>query len=797
MDENQTPLSRRDDAAVKQSTAQVSTPQLRMIDVLLRHSPDLILVNDRQGRFLYANPTAAQAMGLAQEAIQDKTAAQLGYPPDVREQFRPCRDRVLTTGQSCSTEIVLPTPVGSRDFAFTFSPIINEAGEIWATLFVGRDVTERREAERRLAWRERDFATLAENSPDVIARLDRDLRYLYVNASVSREMERILQYSPSEFVGKTRAEAGFTPEIAAEADALCREAMVTGEERQFIFAQPVPGGVVHGEMRIVPEFDADGQVQTVLCITRDITAQKQVADALRDSEQRLRTALQAGNMGIWQRDLRTMEVQWSEETYRLLHIDPTTFPGTYAAFEQIVHPDDREALRLASRTAIANQTIYESEYRIVLPDGEIRWIRDTGGITAEVDGQPLRLQGTITDITDRKLLEEQYFQAQKMESLGRFAGGISHDFNNLLSVVLGYAELMEMELSGDSNLLASVRNIQSAAGRAAALTRQLLTFTRHQATSPMVVDVHDLIISLVPMLRPLLGETIKLDVETYVEDAWVRADAAQLEQVLVNLAVNARDAMPGGGSLSITTANMTVMEGANVTNAQLDPGHYVVISVADTGIGMTPAVQAKLFEPFFTTKPPGKGTGLGLATCYGIVKQNQGHIRVTSAVGKGATFTIYLPGVKEAVTTASGEEIRVDWRGTETLLVVEDEPLVRELTVNRLQRYGYHVLAAADGVEALFIAQEYQGTIHLLLSDLIMPYLGGFELSQRLMLARPELRTLFVSGYAPDRLKSESTRTMGIPLLQKPFSTDTLLMKVQEVLKGSGARKESEEASPG
>jgi PAS domain S-box-containing protein len=392
--------------------------------------------------------------------------------------------------------------------------------------------------------------------------------------------------------------------------------------------------------------------------------------------------------------------------------------------------------------------------------------------------------GTGEDITERKRLEEQLFQARKLESVGRLAGGVAHDFNNLLTAVLGYAELLEMELPADGETAGYVHNIRQAAERAAGLTGQLLAFARRQVIEPKIVNLNDLILNLNTMLPRLIGEHIQLVMQPAPDLHSVRIDPNQFEQILINLVVNARDAIPlEGGRITVETGNVTLDTEYARRHEGVTPGEYVMLAVSDTGSGMEEAVQLQIFEPFFTTKEKGRGTGLGLATVYGIVKQAGGHIWLYSEAGEGTTFKIYLPRA-----FAPAEEIATPVpslaapRGSETLLIVEDEPAVRALVASALRGLGYYVLEAGGGEAAIRVAAAYAGTIHLLVTDVVMPQMSGKELAERLQATHPTLKVLFVSGYTENTIVHHGVLEPGIDFLPKPFTLSALSQKVREVL---------------
>jgi len=397
-------------------------------------------------------------------------------------------------------------------------------------------------------------------------------------------------------------------------------------------------------------------------------------------------------------------------------------------------------------------------------------------------GEAWVLSAFVRDITERKRLEQALFQAQKMESIGRLAGGIAHDFNNLLTVIIGFSEMAEEGLPANSPLGNHLQNIRAAGERASTLTQQLLAFARRQIIEPKSIDLNELVLDLALMLRRLIGEDIELVIRPQA-DLWpVKADLSQLEQVLVNLAANARDAMPQGGQLSIEMANVLLDEDYARAHPEVVPGEYVMLAVSDTGVGMEESVQQHVFEPFFTTKGRGKGTGLGLATCYGIVKQSGGHIWLYSEPGRGTTFKIYLPRTREPVTDSMCPAALAAPSGHETILVVEDEASVLDFAVEALRAQGYKVLAASDGREALGVATEYEGPIDLVVTDVIMPHMSGKAFVDRLLPLRPGVRILYTSGYTDSIILHHGVGGAGVAFLQKPYSLIGLARKVREVL---------------
>ena len=390
--------------------------------------------------------------------------------------------------------------------------------------------------------------------------------------------------------------------------------------------------------------DQSGAPRRMIGAMLDITARKESEQALRDSEERLRMALDGSQIGTWDWNLQSNVVRWGGHAYRVFDLEPAEFPTSFEGFLDLVHPEDRPGMNGSVRHAIELALPVEVEFRTSTRSGEARWVAAQGQAYCDERGKPVRMLGVMQDITERKRLESQFLQAQKMEGIGRLAGGVAHDFNNLLTAILGYVEIATSKLGdGQPARYDYLGSIRGAAERGASLTRQLLAFARRQITEPRVVDLNGLVMQMQDLLRRVIGEDVELSIVTSRGLGSVRLDPAQFEQVLMNLVINARDAMPHGGLLTIETKNVELDEHYARQHQGVLPGQYVMLAVSDTGMGMTEEVSRHLFEPFFTTKPPGKGTGLGLATCYGIVKQNGGHIWVYSEHGRGSTFKIFLP----------------------------------------------------------------------------------------------------------------------------------------------------------
>ena len=455
-----------------------------------------------------------------------------------------------------------------------------------------------------------------------------------------------------------------------------------------------------------------------------------------------------------------------------------------------IHPDDRATILAARRETFEKGVGPRVEYRFRRKDGEWRILESNGSPVRNYRGEIEKVVVVSRDITERKQAEEllrqreeQLRQAQKMEAVGRLSGGIAHDFNNLLGVIIGYSESLELRLPPEDPLRKSAEEIRKAGERAAALTHQLLAFSRQQVLQPKVLDLNALVIDMGKMLRRLIGVDIELTTKLASQLGQVKADQSQLEQVIVNLVVNARDAMPHGGKLLIETSNIHVDETLARSLPFLHSGPHILLAVTDSGVGMDEKTQRHIFEPFFTTKGPGKGTGLGLATVYGVVKQSGGVVGVDSEQGRGSTFKIFLPQAEESsVAPASDATRAMCSTGTGTILLVEDEEALLNLTADVLEQNGYTVLSARDGIQALEIAQSFDEDIHLLLTDVAMPRLGGPALAQYMSHLRPGIRILFMTGHAERDTVSHGTLPAGTESLQKPLSQEALIRQVRRTL---------------
>jgi two-component system, cell cycle sensor histidine kinase and response regulator CckA len=463
-----------------------------------------------------------------------------------------------------------------------------------------------------------------------------------------------------------------------------------------------------------------------------------------------------------------------------------------------VHPADQETVKSAAGEAMSGSVGKHIEYRMRHKDGTWRTLESTASTIRNADGTVAKLVIVNRDITGRRRLEDQLRQSQKMEAVGRLSGGVAHDFNNLLGIIIGYGEILEEGLEPTNQLRESVEEILKAGRQAASLTRQLLAFSRQQVLEPKVIDLNSIISDTEKMLRRLIGEDVTLRTELNPSLARIKADRGQVEQVILNLAVNARDAMPHGGKLLIKTDNSVIDEVfAQQVSYPVQVGSYITLIVTDTGTGMDAATQSRIFEPFFTTKEKGKGTGLGLSLVYGVVKQSGGYINVHSEPGRGTTFTIHFPAVDAAIDPHDRPKEVRSLKGTETILVVEDQDGLLSLTRSLLERGGYRVLVARDGDEALKVSQQFKEKIHLMLTDVILPGINGRVLADLMAQHRPDMKVVYMSGYTGQTFNGHAILAPGSIFLMKPFTREALAAKIGEGLESAPVGELSKAAAHG
>ena len=743
---------------------------------ILNTIPDLAWLKDRQGRLVAVNQSLARALDAASPEECTGTTDFDHFDPKNARSYVADDQKVMASGSERCVEEIIVTNQGPRWVETIKNPWRDASGQVVGTVGIARDITARRETEEILREREETYRALVEGVPDTIMRFDHEARHLFVSPNVAQTVD----IPPSQFIGKTHRELGFPEALCQSWEDAIRQVFDSGAAYETEFSFPGKQGLTIFDWRLVPEFDAHGQVRSVLSISRDVTVYRQ-------AEENYQTLFREMLDGFALHEI-ICDADGRPIDYRFLAVNP--------AFERLT------GLRAQD---IVGKTVLE-----VLPATEPYWIETYGHVAltgepaffasfSEALGKhyqvsafcpaPNQFACIFTDITERVHAEEeriklaeQLQQARRLESVGLLAGGVAHDLNNMLTPILGYSGLLHDDLPPDDPRRADVEQIIAAATRARTLVRQLLAFARKQTLEIKPLNLNQLVRDFHKMLEHTLREDITLEIRLQDDLGTVAADAGQIEQIIMNLAVNAQDAMPYGGTLLIETAETTLDENYVATHPEIRPGPYVMLAISDTGTGMDKETLARVFEPFFTTKEVGKGTGLGLATVYGIVKQHGGSIAVYSEIGRGSTFKVYLPRTdarpEELAAAANPQSVR----GTETILVAEDNEQVRALACKLLQRSGYTVLEACDGHAAFEAAAAHPGDIHLLLTDLVMPDINGKALYEQLALTWPKLRVLYMSGYTANVIAQNGEIGAGVTLVQKPFQAHDLLPKVRQVL---------------
>jgi len=781
---------------------------------ILENVADAVFVADAQGRFVDCNPRACEVSGYAREELLRLTVSDTYVSED--RPVAAARLAEIATGRGFGFQRRLLRKDGSV-ILIEGGLVLLPDGRYLATF---QDITERARADEALSSR----ARLAELNADVGIALahGESLRDILqrCTAALVRHLDaafaRIWTLNDHTDVLELQASAGQYTHLDGPHSRVpvgqFKVGLIAQERRPHLTNSVIGDPQVHdqewakreglvafagypltvrdrvvGVMAMFARHPFSDFDQQALASIADGIAmgveRKRAEESLRVSEQRARTLFETVHLVVLGLDAQG----------RVDYVNPFLLQLTgYTQDEVLGQPWIDRFLPMAqwaSMGAVFLELLehgFHPHYQnpIVTKAGEERMIAWNNTVLRDAQGRPTGTLSIGEDITEHSRLEEQFRQAQKMEAVGRLAGGIAHDFNNLLTVISSYSELLLEDLpAGDEARRDDLGQIKKAAGDAAALTRQLLAFSRQQVLAPRIIDLNEIVTGAGKMLQRLIGEDITLALVLAPELGWVKADPGQIEQVIMNLAVNARDAMPEGGKVTIETANVELDASYVLEHSAVVPGRYVQLVVSDTGIGMTEEVKRRLFEPFFTSKEVGKGTGLGLATVYGIVKQSGGSIWVYSEPGQGATFKIYLPRVDEAeARDRRPDAARPPARGNETVLFAEDAAPVRNVAREILERHGYTVLEAPNGRAALDIAAQRRGPIHLLLTDVVMPEMSGRQLADQLTALRPEIKVLYISGYTDDSIVRHGVLEAGIAYLQKPFTPEALARKVREVL---------------
>ena len=657
----------------------------------------------------------------------------------------------------------IPDPLGGPDLA----------------VLTLHDVTEHRRTEVRLRASEALFRGAFEDTTVPMALLALDNRFVRVNAAFAR----LFGYPRDELLGLSMPDITHPDDVAeslARREALLAGAAHFAQEKRYVHRD---GHVIWCVANVSLVRDAEGRPQMYVGQVLDVTDRKRVEGELRVGAERFRAFFEATTAGVVEVAPDASILRANAAFCRMIGYSSDELSVMSVA--DILFPEDQtHVLTQYAGVGTGETTAYEADRRYRRKDGSPLWARVSVGAARDERGRPELVSAVVIDLTERKRLEERFQQAQKMEAIGRLAGGIAHDFNNLLTVIVGYGEILLARLPLGDETRDVVQQMTGAGERAAGLTAQLLAFSRNAVVEPRVLDLNEVVAQSARLLRRLVGEDVVLGTALAPDLSRVRADPTQMEQVLMNLAVNAKDAMPRGGRLTIETREMRLRSEDASAFPDLAPGSYVQLAVSDTGTGMTEETKARVFEPFFTTKAVGKGTGLGLAVVHGAVKQSGGRVDVYSELGVGTTFKILLPAVGAAPAGSSGI-VQLAPRGTETVLLVEDEAGVRAVARLALEAQGYTVLDGAGGTDALRVAAGHVGPIHLLVTDVVMPGMSGREVAAALRKRHPKLKVLYVSGYTDDAVVRHGIVAAADAFLQKPFTPLSLARKVRAVLDGS------------
>jgi two-component system, cell cycle sensor histidine kinase and response regulator CckA len=743
----------------------------RYLAAIVKSSQESIVGTTLEGTIRSWNTGAERLFGYNAAAVIGRSLASTIVPEDQVALMQALQQRVAAGETIPPFETVRRRRDGSIVFvSLALSPIRNADGTVTGISAVARDITSQRQARTAVLESEREYRSLFDASPVGMAHASLGGRWIRVN----RRLCDMLGFAEEDLQGRALTDLLHPDDSAAAArewPSLVAGAVANvGAERRYLRRD---GSYVWIRTKAQLHRDATGAPRYLILALEDISAFKAAEEQLRRTVDQLQAVVSSLPMALWALD-RDGTITFSEGQLLLrFGIGSGELVGQSQLTLFAHHPEAVDATRRALRgeqvhvTLSIGDRVYEVWYSPLL----------------NPDRTPTGTIGVAVEITDRLRLEEQFRQAQKMEAVGRLAGGVAHDFNNLLTAIIGYGELALSELPPGSEVRADVEEMFKAGQSAAGLTRQLLAFSRRQVLQPQALDINQIVARMRSLLSRVIGEDIRLATELEPLVQQVFADPSQIEQIVMNLAVNARDAMPSGGHLTIRTANVLLEDAYVREHPDAVAGAYVLLAVADTGIGIPPDVRLRLFEPFFTTKERGKGTGLGLATVYGIVSQTGGSIDVESEPGRGTTFSIYLP-VRSAPAdsrTLTVGRSPASVRGSETVLLVEDQPEVRAVARDTLQRHGYTVIEAADPEQAL-ASSAAAPTLELLLTDVVLPGMNGHALAARLQAERPDLRIIYTSGYADERILNHGRSDDAPPFLQKPFTSAALLSKVREVL---------------
>ena len=654
----------------------------------------------------------------------------------------------------------------------------DESGNIVELQSVGRDIHDQVVSEGQLMASERLLHNLFEYAGDSIFLLRVDGSFLRVNQVASKT----LGYSRQELL---KLRIWDVEENVADAEHLTSIISDLKDRESLLFQGEhvrKDGSRFPVEVHIT-RLQQQGD-SLILAFARDVSERKEASQALRESESILARAQEVGRVGSWTSDpTRNKPLSWSRECCRIFGVSSEEFDNRVETFYSLVHPEDRKSVQRAATRSIERNEPYSIEHRIIRPDGTIRWVHEQGDVECDEEGNPVRMLGVVRDITDQKNLEDQLRQSQKLESIGQLAAGIAHDFNNLLTIISGNIDLAKEDGMDQAEQTLVLNDAGEACSRAASLVRQLLLFSRQEKMMPKTIDLSEQCSHLSRMLQRLLGEEILVEFVTEPGLPQIQGDPVMIDQVITNLALNARDAMPRGGHLKLMLTTETMSEDSSKRESSARSGSFVCLAVSDTGEGIPESIRGRIFDPFFTTKEAGKGTGLGLATVYGIVQEHQGWIQLDEANGQGSTFRVFLPAIAPEETLTEELKPSSKPRGREGILLVEDEQHILRFVSKLLGRQGYRVHTAVDGPHSLKIWKEEKGGFDLLLTDLVLPSgMRGHAIAEEFRKTAPELKVLYMSGYSPEKAAGDLELDESTQFIQKPFRNNDLLLKVRDLL---------------